>query len=307
MSSLFDEGDFKWIQKGVGIAPKIFCKDAQTKEKATNWLSEQRFQFNTYADDTNRQKSLIVRGLCCGQDEENIALIKSTLTRHGLQGECKVERFLTGRLKQAGDNANLLYRITVPSSLDDQFFKSIRTIGVFGVRFEKMKNGSVIQCRNCQRFSHTARQCFFQYRCVKCCSSHNPGQCPRNQNPDLPVACVNCQEHELNHIGHSANQYSDCQYYQTRRIQKQPNNNAIVTHRTNNSKPTESNTAAAHQQRQNTNRTSVGANNLRPSWAQVAARSSNSNTKESRSDMGSILKELLPGLIKLVNSFNNGF
>lgn len=90
LSKLLGNGEFEWMQKIAGAAPKIFCKDAQTEEKAIDFLNEQGIQFNTYADDSKRLKSLISRGLCFGQDSDNIALIRETLTRQGIEGEFTV-------------------------------------------------------------------------------------------------------------------------------------------------------------------------------------------------------------------------
>lgn len=47
-----------------------------------------------------------------------------------------------------------------------------------------------IQCRNCQRMGHVAKNCGLPYRCVKCTQQHLPGECNKQTN-DKPV-CVNC-------------------------------------------------------------------------------------------------------------------
>jgi len=62
------------------------------------------------------------------------------------------------------------------------------------------KNG--FQCKNCQAFGHSASNCFLQYRCVKCADSHQPGNCPRNNDRNIPLKCANCgQEHTANFSG----------------------------------------------------------------------------------------------------------
>lgn len=89
----------------------------------------------------------------------------------------------------------------------------INKIGTFHVKIEKMKRSTVIQCKRCQRFNHTANQCSFNYRCVQCIAKHPPGECPRGRNSDLPLGCINCFSNKLKHAGHTANNLEACQYY----------------------------------------------------------------------------------------------
>lgn len=139
-------------------------------------------------------------------------MISDAIITRGIDNGYTVKRFITGSQKRSEGDINLLYRITVPYLFNEQIFRDIRTIGVFGVKIEKMKNENIVQCHNCQRYSHTARLCSFAFRCVKCCSTHPPGNRPRN-NTEIPVACINCYEHGFQHLGHSANQYNTCRFY----------------------------------------------------------------------------------------------
>jgi hypothetical protein len=47
------------------------------------------------------------------------------------------------------------------------------------------------QCHRCQRFGHSANNCALPFRCVKCLSTHEPGQCARTTRDGNP-SCVNC-------------------------------------------------------------------------------------------------------------------
>lgn len=49
------------------------------------------------------------------------------------------------------------------------------------------------QCKNCQRWGHSATNCGHKFRCVKCTGQHGPAECPRNTKDDQ-VSCVNCGE-----------------------------------------------------------------------------------------------------------------
>lgn len=64
-----------------------------------------------------------------------------------------------------------------------------------------------MQCKNCQHFGHSARNCSRRFRCVKCCDSHNPVECPTDHLPRTDsnrrtTSCLNCgQDHPANYRG----------------------------------------------------------------------------------------------------------
>lgn len=76
-----------------------------------------------------------------------------------------------------------------------------------------MKKSSTIQCRRCQRYNHTSGQCDFEYRCVQCIDSHQPGACPRAENRAIPIGCINCFDNKLNHLEHTANDLKNCPFF----------------------------------------------------------------------------------------------
>lgn len=315
LNELVGTDSYKWMQKRFGSAPKIFCKNAATKEKISEALSQGGVQYNTFADDTDRLKSFIVRGLCCGSDDDNIQLISNALQKHGIQSGYSIKRFITGRQKRADGEINMLYRITVPHLFDEKSMRSIRTIGVFGVMIEKMKSNNIIQCFNCQRYSHTARQCHFAYRCVKCTSQHLPGQCPRNTNVGIPVACINCHENGLQHVGHSANQYNSCLFLRSKfkndgtlleRPNQAPRNlgqalpgSKATSHGGIAARGATLATSSRPQQptnNQRTNQNSLQPNTNNVSWAQVAG---GRRSDDKMHMMITVFKELLPKLIQI--------
>lgn len=92
-----------------------------------------------------------------------------------------------------------------PGSKAGNLFK-VSSLAHQAVKWEYFRRSSVFQCHNCQRFGHTSRHCGFEYRCVKCDTSHKPGECPRTKDPTVKEAsrphCVNCGERGK---GHTAN------------------------------------------------------------------------------------------------------
>lgn len=55
-----------------------------------------------------------------------------------------------------------------------------------------------MQCFKCQRYGHISKYCKRDYRCVKCDSKHNPGQCglsnDENSLEKSDVFCVGCAQ-----------------------------------------------------------------------------------------------------------------
>lgn len=197
-----------------GSNPRIICDNESIKKEIIDYLVAQQYQFNTYNNINDRKKSFIIRGIFDDDDDENKAGISHALKMVGVVDEFSVTRFITGYQKNnPGLNHNILYRVTVGSKVNDEILLSIRTIGHYGVKFEKMKSSKVIQCHNCLRFNHTSGQCFYNYRCVQCIGIHNYNECPRKINKNLPLGCVNCYESKLEYNLHTANDLQNCNFY----------------------------------------------------------------------------------------------
>lgn len=117
-------------------------------------------------------------------------------------------------MKRDAKLAPVLFSIVVAPEVNDSNICNIKRVGSFHVVIEKMKRSAIIQCHCCQRYNHTAGQCNFKFRCVQCITDHAPGNCPRKQNPNLPLGCINCYAGGVaNHVGHTANNVNDCQFF----------------------------------------------------------------------------------------------
>lgn len=109
-----------------------------------------------------------------------------------------------------------LYRFSLATNADFKILDKIFSINGFRINIEKMKKSVVIQCHRCQRFAHTARTCAFRFRCVQCVDTHNPGECPRTTNKNLPLQCINCFSSGLPNNNHSANDLHKCAFFQSK-------------------------------------------------------------------------------------------
>lgn len=214
MTAAFDVKLFRWQQLKDTSLPRIFAADHEAKARIIDWLHNNHVPHNTYAERGQRRKAFIVRGLAHGEPNEMCQIVHSAVASAGVRGDFTVRPFQTGYMKRnANSNQTPLYQVTVAHDVPDSYLAAIKLIGCFAVRFERMKPSSVIQCRRCQRYAHTATMCAHDYRCVQCVDAHAPGCCPRATNKSTPVACCNCKAAGLVFVGHTANDINCCNYY----------------------------------------------------------------------------------------------
>ena len=71
-------------------------------------------------------------------------------------------------------------------------------------KWEPYKKKVIFQCHKCQEIGHSSKNCFKDYRCVKCLENHRYGECklPKGQKTEN-VACINCGEkgHPASYLG----------------------------------------------------------------------------------------------------------
>lgn len=140
-------------------------------------------------------------------------MIEYAVRSTGIDADIEISRFITAYERfNPNKNRAPLFKLVVPSSVDERLLLGIRVIGYCGVRIEAMKKSGIIQCRKCQRLHHTTGQCNFNYRCVQCVSGHEWGACPRRDNKAIPIGCVNCMEAKLDHTQHTANDLKNCHF-----------------------------------------------------------------------------------------------
>lgn len=205
---------FEWFQPGVNTSPKIFAKDIQIKQSISEFLRLGDYQFSTFSEPGQQNSAFVIRGLNFGSDIANIAAIGVAFRDANIESKLEISRYITGTMRKA-ENASQLYRVVV-SDANLNAIKTINKINGIRVVIEKMKKSSVVQCKNCQRFQHTARSCSYNYRCVQCDIIHQPGCRPRKSNAKLPIKCVNCVVGGFKNCSHTANDLVKCEFFKTR-------------------------------------------------------------------------------------------
>lgn len=92
--------DYRWQQLKAHSLPRIYAKDATTKNEMTEWLIRNGVEFNSYTEKDNRHRAYIVRGLTHGEDATNYTLIADALRPVGLDNGVRIERHVTGYMKR---------------------------------------------------------------------------------------------------------------------------------------------------------------------------------------------------------------
>lgn len=193
---------------------RIFCKTEGEKAKLMQLLGDGQVQYNSFNSAASRKRAFIVRGLLYENENDAVAAIRAAINALGIVDGYEIAPFTTPHQRHNPDaRRSALYRLTVGGEINDQLLVDIRTMGMFGVRVEKMKKSAAVQCHRCQRYNHTTGQCHYEYRCVQCVADHPYGTCPRRANESLPIGCINCFDEKLNHAGHTANDFKNCPYF----------------------------------------------------------------------------------------------
>lgn len=230
LNSLLNGGDFQWQHSSANGHPRIFAENASTKSSIMKWLNDANISYNTYAERGQKRKAFLIRGLGYGDDDTCLQSINDSFRAAGVAGTITINRFETPHMRRnPNTNANPIYRAIVPHDTIDASIASVKTIGCFRVRIERMKPSNVIQCHNCQRYDHTASNCAFKYRCVQCVGAHLPANCLRNANKSLPIGCINCHSAKLDFTGHTANDHRNCHYFIQRQAASDSRKNTTVT------------------------------------------------------------------------------
>lgn len=177
-----------------GKTTRLTLRTQQQYKKMIKYLVERKIPYFTYTRRDEKPFSYVVKNLPTDLPEMSVKLafvaLKFNVIKLGKIS--KTVWFL--QLKSKGNTGNIT---------------KVKKILSHDVTIEKYKRHHTVQCKNCQRLGHAAFNCCFEYRCVKCSESHDPGMCtiPNRKVEDigkLPTGdsllkCALCGE------GHAAN------------------------------------------------------------------------------------------------------
>jgi hypothetical protein len=114
-----------------------------------------------------------------------------------------VMQLRSGRRAQAGQEerpATPHFVVTVPRGPEVARIRSLTELCGLRVTVETfVAPKDPLQCRRCQRFGHTQRNCGYAPRCVACGESHLSGECSKPQEQLKCCSC--CGNHTANYRG----------------------------------------------------------------------------------------------------------
>lgn len=285
----FDNNSFLWSnasKQSIRINP--FTQTV--KVALCLWLQKGKYQFHTFLSKESKPNAFIIRGLPDSISKSHIA---NALQQAGIQ-YVSLERHSTGYTR-SHQMLSDLWRVTTPNCVTIQHFKAIDGTMNVKIRVEVLKRSSVLQCRNCQLFFHSAAGCHRKFRCVKCDRDHPPAACPRGSDKSLPVVCCNC------HKNHSANDLQHCMYFAKHikpiidKRTKERRNSTNINSKFSYSQSTHKNPPTINVQstvKPNSSYSSIVAKNIEPNQKSKAAnenKASPNTAKLSSSDLKNLL------------------
>lgn len=179
---------------------RVLPSDAQTRQKVIEIAKEMNYEYNTYTPNEEKMINVLIKGL---DHIDEPKVIEEALATKGFTPH-KIQKHITGYMRKNGMKSNLWLIVLQPNTDTAELFK-IKSIESAIVKFEFLRKPTVIQCRRCQRFNHSASNCSLPYRCVKCTNVHEPGKCSSEAKGNkFKPKCVNCQGN------HTANDAANC-------------------------------------------------------------------------------------------------
>lgn len=162
-------------------------------------IAEMQIEHHRFTPYEDRIINIILRNMCPTFElvdiEQGIEDLQLDIQVH------QIQRYETEKSKREFRKLNMWLVQLKPGSNVSELLRITRFLCQTNVLFERRQSNDIIQCKNCQHFGHTARNCSRKFRCVKCPVDHTAGNCPTDINflDDLPLqgprrqpACVNC-------------------------------------------------------------------------------------------------------------------
>lgn len=175
-----------------GNSVQVNCINTEVKNKLIEMLKEKQLPYYTFAEPAQKTTSFVLYGYINAPKDEVLANIQTE----------KIEATSVTVLSEKIENA--VYLVHFPNGKTNigrlnQLNKSIGNVMVKWAKIDRSRKAPT-QCHQCQRWGHTARNCGFPFRCVKCTNQHEPGKehCGRKTR-DGTAKCVNCDgDHPAN-------------------------------------------------------------------------------------------------------------
>lgn len=175
---------------------RVYPKTTDLREKLIEYLEKRGIHFNTYKPKEEKLINILIKNTDIDDEE----LIRSELNSIGIVPHT-IKRYETGHMRKNNIESRIWHLLSEPNTDTKSLFEK-KNIGAHIVKYEYMKKPTIIQCKRCQRFNHSASSCYLPYRCA---NQHEPGKCPLNEAKNkTKLKCANCGG------AHTANNAKQC-------------------------------------------------------------------------------------------------
>lgn len=207
---------FKFINKDK---TSILTENVNDRKKVLGFLKDNLSRFITFTPSDEKPLMLVIKYIDKSFNDDDI---KNDIMKIDKDIKIINLKILESAKPLAEKN---IWLLQVDNNEKSKSLLGKKNICFSIVSIESFKSNSILQCKRCQHFNHSAKNCHQPYRCVKCGKQqgqqneageivgHEPGKCPLNelkengQNKSSELFCCNCSK-----FGHTAN-YKKCEKY----------------------------------------------------------------------------------------------
>lgn len=182
--------NFKLCSTGT----KILCCNEALFRGVQAYFKEKKIEFYTHDIAAVKPLKVVIRGLPAG---ERVDAIQDELEKvHKLKTLAVFEMTRRNKTINYRDSLYLVHLERGSTTLAE--LKTIKALAHIIVEWEmyRPQHREVTQCKNCQAFEHSTKNCSMAPKCPKCAGPHPEEECEM-ETDDEAVKCVNCGEKQL--------------------------------------------------------------------------------------------------------------
>lgn len=169
---------------------QVLCFNVDDKLKLINKIKSEKIGYHTFTDPVNKPTYFILKGFYQASCEETLAALQSSKVP-----AIKVTDFIR-------NDSYVMYLVHFEKNVNINILNhSHKHVDGIVVKWDIMRKSSkkVTQCFHCQSWGHSATNCGYEPRCVKCSESHEKGACSRTSREGDPKCCNCGGPHSSNH------------------------------------------------------------------------------------------------------------
>lgn len=170
----------KMVQTGVQVEPAT----EDDYRSLYRFLKEEKTEFHTFELKSEKPLKIVLRGLLQEITEKEIS--EDLHDRH----------YPVTKVSRMKNRNGPMPLVVVEIAREYKSIYNISQCCGLAVEVTSYKNKTdIIQCHRCQLFGHVQRNCFAQFKCMKCGDDHSTHECQKPKT--TPPKCANCGKEHL--------------------------------------------------------------------------------------------------------------